>query len=457
MCFAAGLVRRGSDPRVGVSDSTVATSREHGVSDLAGGGTRASGGGEQGESGPMAKCQPQGGWIPMPELTLCGVPGVLATLSTAALLLSFAGGTSQGAPSEPGRVEVRHDPAVFTASALLNLTDYDEENDEPLHPAGETVRQQMAKELPPELVAELKEFRAAHPVHFTRYIGFALSTEGPPSFTPLNVEEVAPKEGAVGARWHAVWHSHMASTREELGGLELLLKRTWGVPAVQRAFRDIEEEAVQHGMASAAALDRGIETAIEYLQADPSHLQMKHVIIPNMLMSRGAMGFPMGEDTFFTIESPTAGRLGPADSDPVGDPHEFLHTLVMPATREPGLLEEYPARFGGLFRRAMAYPLVAESYSSVEKWLDECLVKALACRIAYDKGRPLAPLSDPSCPLAVQEAVAGFLLQTWFYEKLGDYEQGGMSFAEWFRQTVEHTTEEAVLDHLEELGISVKE
>jgi hypothetical protein len=169
------------------------------------------------------------------------------------------------------------------------------------------------------------------------------------------------------------------------------------------------------------------------------------------------MGFPMGEDAFFTVESPTAGRLGPADSEPAGDPHEFLHTLVMATTREPGLVKTYPARFGGLFRTAMAYPLVAESYSSVEKWVDECLVKALACRIAYDKGRPLAPISDPACPLAVQEAVHGFLLQTWFYEKLGDYEQGKLSFAEWFERTVEQTTTEAVLEQLGALGIAVKE
>jgi hypothetical protein len=249
----------------------------------------------------------------------------------------------------------------------------------------------------------------------------------------------------------------MAATREDLAGLELLRERTWGVPAVRRAFRDIQEEALQHGMASAAALDRGIEAALEYLQADPAHLQLKQVIIPNLLMSRGAMGFPMGEDTFFTIESPTAGRLGPADSDPVGDPHEFLHLLVMPTTRDPGLVKTQPARLGGLFHRAMAYPLVAESYSSVEKWVDECLVNAVACRLVYDQGRPLVPLNEPACPLVVQETAAGYLLEAWFYEKLADYEQGDMSFAEWFKQTVQQITTEAVVEQLEGLGIAVKE
>ncbi len=247
----------------------------------------------------------------------------------------------------------------------------------------------------------------------------------------------------------------MTSVRKDLPGLELLLEKTWGLPAVRRAFRDIEDEAVKHGMASAAALNRGIEAAIEYLQADPSHLQLKQVIIPNLLMSRGALGFPMGEDTFFTIESPTAGRLGPADSDPVGDPHEFLHLLVMATTREPGLVKTYQTRLGELFRRAMAYPLVAESYSSVEKWVDECTVKAVACRIAYDAGRPLAPINDPACLLAVQEAAAGFLLEPWLYGKLGDYEQGDLSFAEWFAQTMEQTTTDAVLGQLQALGITV--
>jgi hypothetical protein len=390
------------------------------------------------------------------ELTPWGIL-TAAVWFACALLMAFAAGHCGGSPTgAPPNVEVRHDAAVFTASVILILTDYDEENEEPLHPVGERVRQQMAKELPPELIADLKDFRADHPTHFTRCIGFALATEGPPSFTPLDVEEVAPKEGAVGARWHAVWHSHMASTRKHLAGLELLLKRTWAVPAVRRAFRDIEEDAVRHGMASAAALDRGIEAAIEYLQADPSHLQLKQVIIPNLLMSRGAMGFPMGEDTFLTIESPTAGRLGPADSDPVGDPHEFLHLLVMPATRDPGLVKTYPARLGRLFRIAIAYPLVAESYKSIEKWVDECIVNAVACRLVYDQGRPLAPITDPACPLAVQETVAGYLLEAWFYQKLADYEQGDMSFAEWFEQTVEQTTAEAVLAQLEALGITVR-
>jgi hypothetical protein len=106
----------------------------------------------------------------------------------------------------------------------------------------------------------------------------------------------------------------------------------------------------------------------------------------------------------------------------------------------------------------MAYPLVAESYSSVEQWVDECLVNALACRLVYDAGRPLAPLNDPACPLVVQEtAAAGYLLEAWFYEKLADYEQGDMSFAEWFRQTVEETTEEAVLEQLRALGINLDE
>ena len=171
---------------------------------------------------------------------LCSFPATAAACLASMLVLALAAGGSDSASAGPSeRVQVRHDAAVFTASVLLILTDYDEEKDEPLHPVGERVRREMAKELPSELIADLKEFRADHPTHFTRYIGFALATEGPPSFTLRDMDEVAPKEGAVGARWHAVWHSHMAATRENLGGLEFLLKRAWGVPAVQRAFRDI--------------------------------------------------------------------------------------------------------------------------------------------------------------------------------------------------------------------------
>jgi hypothetical protein len=398
------------------------------------------------------------GGVYMPDATLCGVPAVLAAFSACALLLSCAAGKSQGAPSgPPGRVEVRHDAAVFTASILLNLTGYDEENDESCHPVRERIRQQMAEELPAELTAELKEFRSDHSTHFMAYIQFALSTEGPPSFTLRDVDEVAPKDGAIGARLHEVWHSHVTSVRKDLAGLELLLKKIWEVPAVPRAFRDVEQETVQYGMPSAAALDHAIEAAIAYLKADPSHLQLRQMIIPNLLMARGALGVPMGEDTFFTVESPTSGRLGPAGSDPSGDPHEFVHVLVAPATRERSLVKTYPTRFGGLFRRAMMDPHVAGNYNSHEDWVDECMVKAVACRIVYDTGRPLAPVGDPACPLAVMEASCGFLLEAWFYEKLAEYEQGNMSFTEWYEQTVEHTTEDAVLAHLEELGVVVKE
>lgn len=395
----------------------------------------------------------------MPELALSSVSATLAAVSACALLVSAAAGQSRGAPSEhPGRVEVRHDPAVFTASILLNLTGYDEKNGESFHPVRERVRKQLAAELPAELMAELREFRDAHPQHHTTYITFALLTGGPPSFIPRDVDDVAPKEGASGADWDDTWQSHVTSVRNDLAGLDDLLQKTWAEPAVRRAFADIEQEAVHYGLPYVAALNRGIEAAIVYLKADHSHLQLRQVIIPNLLMRHSeAMGFPMGRNTFLTIQGPGAGRFGPADSDPVGDPHEFLHLLVNPVALDPRLVETYPARFGELFRKAMMYPIPAQVYTSAENWVAECAVKAVACRIAYDVGRPLVPIGDPACPLAVTETSFGFLLEAWFYDKLADYEQGDMSFAEWFKQTVEQTTTDAVLEQLEALGIAVKD
>lgn len=395
----------------------------------------------------------------MPDLSFCDVPVVVAALSACALLVSGVADQSYGAScGPPGRVEVRHDAAVFTVSVLLNLTGYDEEHAESFHPVRKRIRQQMADELPAELVAEFKEFQGSHPTHFTSYIVFALLTEGPPSFAPRDVEAVAPEEGAVGAGWQGVWHSHVTSVRSQLAGLELILEKAWGVPAVRRAFGNVEQETMQHGMPRASARNCGTEAAITYFKADPSHLRVKQVIIPNLLMShRQALGFPMGRATFLTVEGPDTGSLGPADPQAVGDPHEFLHILVAPATREPSRVKTYPARFGELFRRAMMYPIVEESYTSHEGWVDECTVKAVACRIAYDAGRPLAPIGDPACPLAVQEASHGFLLEAWFYGKLAEYEQGDISFTEWFEQTVEQTTTEAVLEQLEALGIIVRD
>jgi hypothetical protein len=390
----------------------------------------------------------------MLEMSLCDVL-VSSALSACALLLSGAAGQSQGAsPDPPKRVEVRHDAAVFTPSVLINLTGYDEEAEASFHTVRERVLRQSTDELPADLLADLNEFRGSHPNPHMSYITFVFLTERTPSFAMRDVDEVAPKEGISGADWHRLWHSHVTSVRNDLAGLELLLAKIWAALAVRRAFRDVEHEAVQYGMPYVAALDRGIEAAIAYLQAEPAHLRFRQVIIPNLLMRHGeAMGFPMGEDTFFTIQGPGAGRRGPAD--PVGDPHEFLHLLANPVALDPCLVKTYPRRFGGLFRRAMTYPIVKQNYRSIQNWVAECAVKAVACRITYDAGRPLAPVGDPACPLAVQEASFGFLLEAWFYGKLADYEQGDMSFAEWFEQTVAQTTTEAVPAQLQALGITV--
>ena len=388
---------------------------------------------------------------------LCSFPATAAALFACALLVSIAaGGSSSASADAAGRVEVRHNAAVFTASVLLNLTGYDEENADSFHPVRERVRRQMAEGVPAELLAELKGFRSSHPQHHTRYVIFALSIEGPPSFALREVEAMAPAEGGPGAGWQEVWHSEVSRLRGDLAGLELLLAKLWAVPAVPGAFREAEQEALESGRPRASAINRGIEAAIAYLQADPSHLQVRQVIIPNLLMShRQAMGVPMGCTTFVTVEGPLDVNLAPAGPEPMGDPHEFLHLLVAPATRAPDLVQTYPERFGELFRQAMEYPHMQGNYRSHEGWVDECLVKAVASRLVYDEGRPLAPLGDPACPLAVHETVAGYLLEAWLYEKLVEYEQGDLSFVEWFRQTVEETTEEAVLEQLQSLGIAV--
>jgi hypothetical protein len=390
---------------------------------------------------------------------LCSFPATAAAFLACALLVSVAAGWSGSTSADPvGRAEVRHDADVFTASVLLNLTGYDEENADSFHPVRERVRRQMAEGVPAELLAELEGFRSSHPQHHTRYVIFALSTEGPPSFGLREVEAMAPGEGGAGAEWQEVWHSEVTRLRRDLAGLELLLAELWAAPAVPRAFQEAEHEALESGRPRTSAINRGIEAAIAYLKADPSHLRLKQVIIPNLLMShRQAMGVPMGGATFITVEGPLDVNLGPAGPEPIGDPHEFLHILVAPATRAPDLVEAYPERFGALFRQAMTYPRMQGSYRSHEAWVDECLVKAVACRLVYDAGRPLAPIDDPACPLAVHETVTGYLLEAWFYDKLGTYEQGDMSFAEWFRQTVEATTEEAVLEQLQALGIAVNE
>jgi hypothetical protein len=390
---------------------------------------------------------------------LCSVPAMAAACFGCTLLVSIAAGWPGSASVGPaGRVEVRHDGAVFTASVLLNLTGYDEENADSFHPVRERVRRQMAEGVPAELLAELKGFRSSHPQHHTRYVIFALSIEGPPSFALREVEAMAPGEGGPGAGWQEVWHSEVTRLRRDLAGLELLLAKLWAVPAVQRAFQEAEHEALESGRPRASAISRGIEAAIAYLKADPSHLKLKQVIIPNLLMShRQAMGVPMGRATFITVEGPLDVNLGPAGPEPIGDPHEFLHILVAPATRAPDLVETYPERFGELFRQAMEYPRMQGNYTSHEAWVDECLVKAMACRLVYDAGRPLAPIDGPACPLVVHETVAGYLLEAWFYEKLADYEQGDMSFVEWFQRTVEETTAEAVLEQLQALGIIVNE
>jgi hypothetical protein len=390
---------------------------------------------------------------------LCSVPAIAAACFACTLLVAVAAGWPGSASADPaGRVAVRHDATVFTASVLLNLTGYDEENADSFHPVRERVRREMAEEVPTELLAELEQFRGSHPQHHTRYTVFALSTEGPPSFALREVEEMAPEDGGLGPGWQEVWHSEVTRMRRDLAGLELLLARLWAVPAVPRAFQQAEHEALASGRPRASALNRGIEAAVDYLKADPSHLRLRQVIIPNLLMAhRQAMGVPMGGATFISVEGPGAGSLGPADAEAVGDPHEFLHLLVAPATRAPNLVEAYPVRFGELFRRAMTYPGLPYSYGSHEAWVDECLVKAVACRLVYDAGRPLAPLDDPACPLAVQETSMGYLLEAWFYEKLAEYEQGDMSFAEWFQETFEETTAEAVLERLQALGVAVSE
>ncbi len=347
------------------------------------------------------------------------------------------------------RVEVQHDARVFTASIFLNLTGYDEENAPAFHPVRTRLREEMQAAVPPELVSECKDFRGAHPLHHTAYIWLAMLTDGPASF------EIAHTEAAAACPVPMIGQ-HARQIASQLAGLRELLCRLWGLAAVRDAYVDVQPEVLAHGEAGARLLEPNVCKAIAYMKADPGAVLARYTLIPNLLFSYWqAIGVPIGMH-FNEVRGPVTVRPGAPDPHATGDPHEFVHLLVAPTSWDLGRVDAHASRLDGLFRRALTYDLVGRNYDSFAAFTNECLVNAVSCRVLRGPA-PLAPLGAPASPSVVGEAHLGFLMETWFYERLEAYERRSLEFAEWFEQTMAAATTDRVLEHLARLGVTAAE
>lgn len=341
------------------------------------------------------------------------------------------------------RVQVRHDPRVFTISVLLNLAGYDHENAPAFHPVRARLRQELAPAVPTGLVADFRGFWQEHGWHHIFFITHALLTDEPPLFTPMTAADITPQTMPLGGDFA---RGHFIRLLTEMAG-HSFLQRAWEVPALQAAFHSIEDESLTHARLMADALERGVERAVTYLGADPDYLELPYVLVSDLLLSYWeACQNPIG-DSFIEVRGPVFAKPGDPVPFSMEDPHEFVHIPLIPVTRDPARVAAYQPRIDDLFRRAMTYPMMKANYGSPRDWLDECLVKAVCCRLVYNTGS-LQPRS-----VAVQEASLGYLLEPWFYEKLADYEPGKITFAEWFDRIMADFDAAAVLRQLASLGI----
>lgn len=351
------------------------------------------------------------------RMTKPGVALALAAVLTACASAPAGPSAPPLAPSaseEVARaVSIEEDPSVFTLFALLNAAGYDEENSpQGMHPARVEVRKALERRLPSALSSDIRRYYRAKGPQATpwHYSVVALSTSGPPDFRPT-----------------AEWTNEISRMEAfaALADLQPLLRRFHREARIPSLYREVRPAYLAYMADYDAAVRRETAAVLAYLRVRPDSPLAAGTgehggarVIPNLLESfEKAFSFNLG-GRFISVEGPQR-NIG-------YNPHEFVHAVTNPLSYDP--------RHAGL--QAPAASLLAEARRamgengatrSLAAFFDECLVRAVALRyLARGDSARLAQLERAM----LEEYRGGHILERFFWERLGAFEQGSGTLAD---------------------------
>jgi tetratricopeptide (TPR) repeat protein len=278
--------------------------------------------------------------------------------------------------------------SIFTVLAAINAAGYDAEIDSLSNsPVRKAVRDQIAaRNL--DVVRELKRFvrdhKQANPAdELSQYISYALSVDGPPTFTPRYLNNLMPPDAA------------------QLEGLTPLLITFYREAHIAELWKRAQPEFDKVIAQYHAPVSRAVLLANAYARNPTSGFLGRRFQIyvdllgaPNQVQTRSYV------DDYFVVITPST-ELRIQDIR-----HAYLHYLIDPLGLKYAkqLMEKAP-----LGDYALGAPLLADHFKKDFTLLaTECFIKAMESRM------------DKKPELAMQAAREGFVLTPAFTEILAD-------------------------------------
>jgi len=309
------------------------------------------------------------------------------------------------------RITVNENKTVFTLFCMLNLGGYDEENNPAgMHPVRVRVRQQLTREVPPDLAKRIGDFYRLHKgATPEQYSVVAMSTSGPPDFQFTSAEwpEVR-KDASFGS----------------LEGLSTLLRELYAGAHIENIYAGVESDYREYIEAYRAAIVTQVSKVMAFCKVSTlgnvaGENVQRTVVIPNLLESFDrSFGFVLS-NTLDSVDGP---------HEKIGfNPHEFVHSITSSISYDPQYktLQE-PA--GPLYDLAKTIPDIGD-VESLQNFLDENLVRAISLKYR-DNGEPARSLHLHE--MMMQEYRSGYVLERFFYDQLAEYEKSGLPLAAYY-------------------------
>ena len=307
-----------------------------------------------------------------------------------AVLLTLAISAFSQAPKPENQLDANE--SIFTVLAAINAAGYDAEIDSLSNsPVRKAVRDRIASQKL-DSVFELKRFvrdhKQANPSdELSQYISYALSVDGPPTFTPRYLNNMMPPDAA------------------QMEGLTPLLINFYREAHIAELWKRAQPEFDKVIAQYHAPVSRAVLLANAYARNPTSGFLGRRFQIyvdllgaPNQVQTRSYV------DDYFVVVTPSS-ELRVQDIR-----HAYLHYLIDPLGLKYAkqLLEKAP-----LSDYALGAPLLPDYFKKDFTLLaTECFIKAIESRI------------DKKPEMAMQAAREGFVLTPGFAEILAnDYEK----------------------------------
>jgi hypothetical protein len=313
------------------------------------------------------------------------------------------------------RLNVSENRTVFTLFALLNVAGYDEENSsQGMHAVRKRVREYLGRVTPDGWRQRLQAYYRQHSKTATThtYTAIALSTSGPPGFTPRKSFREITTE----------------SPYRELKDLPDLLREFYAAVSMDELYEDVRAEYLSYGGRYLAAVRHEVLSVMNYCRVDSVDElagagEVKHaVVIPNLLDSHQRAFSLVLDDTFYSVEGP--------QSEFGYNPHEFIHSITNPLTYNSRYQDDQK-RALPVFDTAKELPDIRNTYGSLQSFLDECLVKAIELKYLDTSG---GQRSESLRAAMMSSYRKGYILTRFFYDQLALYEQTGRPLREFYPQ-----------------------